>query len=74
MASVSILNKYPVRTKNIEETDYGQVKFITGKRSSVISHTLPFRIRFTAIQIPGVSPTTVPPIPLQVVGFSNYIL
>jgi hypothetical protein len=74
MASVSIFNKYPVRTKRIEKTNYGTAKIITGNRSSVVSHTLPFRIRFTAIQIPGYSPTTVPPIPLQVIGFSNYIL
>lgn len=74
MASVSISNKYPVRTKKIVKENYGSVKIITGNRSSIISHSLPFRIRFTSIQIPGYSPGTVPPIPLQVIGFSNYIL
>jgi hypothetical protein len=74
MATVSLSNKQPVITKRIEEEDYGNVKFIGSKRISVIEEVLPFRIKFTAIQIPSVSPTNVPPIPLQIIGFSNYIL
>jgi hypothetical protein len=45
-----------------------------GKRISLIEEVLPFRIRFTAIQIPGYNAQTVPPIPLQIIGYSNYIL
>lgn len=74
MASVSILNKQPVITKRIEEENYSNTKFIPSKRISVIEEVLPFRIRFTAIKVPGVSPNNVPPIPLQIIGFSNYIL
>jgi hypothetical protein len=40
----------------------------------LINHNLPFRVKFTAIKVPGYSPTNVPPIPLQVIGYSNYIL
>jgi hypothetical protein len=74
MASVTILDNQPVKTKKIENINFSITKFKTGKRISVINEVLPFRIRFTAIQIPGYSPTSVPPIPLQIIGFSNYIL
>ena len=74
MASVSIFDNQPVKTKKIENIDFSITKFKTGKRISVINEVLPFRIRFTAIQVPSVSPTNVPPIPLQIIGFSNYIL
>lgn len=74
MASVTILDSQPVKTKKIENADYSITKFRGSKRISVINEVLPFRVRFTAIQIPGVSSSNVPPIPLQIIGFSNYIL
>ena len=74
MALVKISNKQKVNTALIEKENTGFVKFITGKRVSTVEPILPFRVRFTAIQVPGYSPTTVPPIPLQIIGFSNYIL
>lgn len=74
MATVAIYDNNPVITQKIENADYSITKFKTGKRISVIEEILPFRIRFTAIQIPGVGPNNIPPIPLQVIGFSNYIL
>lgn len=43
-------------------------------RTVNIKHDLPFKVRFKSIQIEGYSPTNVPPIPLQVIGFSNWIL
>lgn len=39
-----------------------------------IRTTTPFKVRFTSIQIEGYTSTNVPPIPLQVIGYSNYIL
>lgn len=74
MASVALYEKRDVITKRIEEKNFSRTSFETGRRISLIQETLPFRIRFTAIQVPGYSPTNVPPIPLQVIGFSNYIL
>ncbi len=74
MASVSLYEKRSILTKKIEEKNFSRTSFDTGKRISLIQETLPFRIKFTAIQVPGVSPANVPPIPLQVIGFSNYIL
>ena len=46
----------------------------TSDRYVKINDILPFRIKFTAIGIENTSPTNVPPIPLQIIGFSNYIL
>ena len=74
MARVAIYEKRNVVTKLIEEKNFSRTSFEAGRRISLIEETLPFRIRFTAIQVPGYSPTNVPPIPLQVIGFSNYIL
>lgn len=74
MAYVQLLQNQPVLTKSIHQVDDFNVSFDNGNRVSVIEGKLPFRIRFTAIQIPTFSPSTVPPIPLQIIGFSNYIL
>jgi hypothetical protein len=59
------LEKLNHKTKYIKLADYPTVK---------ISQTLPFKVRFTSINIEGYSRTNVPPIPLQVIGYSNYIL
>ncbi len=40
----------------------------------IVNDTLPFRVKFLPINIPGVSPSNPPPIPLQIIGYSNYIL
>jgi hypothetical protein len=74
MASVAILDNQPVKTKKIENTNFSITKFKGSKRLSTVNEILPFRIRFTSIQIPPYSPSNVPPIPLQIIGFSNYIL
>jgi|LakMenE01Jun11ns_1017448.scaffolds.fasta_scaffold9959440_21 hypothetical protein len=73
MASSKILNNPFVLTKNIELEGFNST-ILGPSKLSVIEEVLPFRVRFTAIQVPGVSPSNVPPIPLQVIGFSNYIL
>ena len=74
MASVTLYETKPVRTVRIEEEDVVNTSFKTGKRMALIEQVLPFRIKFTAIQVPGYSASNVPPIPLQIIGFSNYIL
>jgi hypothetical protein len=75
MASAVISNKPPVITKRIEDSLF-IVKIIKQKdlRITTINETLPFRIRFTSVKVPGVSSQNVPPIPLQIIGFSNYII
>jgi hypothetical protein len=74
MASVTLYEKRPIRTVRIEQENDINTSFRTGKRISLIEQTLPFRIKLTAIQVPGYGPNNVPPIPLQIIGYTNYIL
>lgn len=75
MATAIILPADTGKIKNIEQTDYAKiVKINDNQRIVRINEILPFRVKFTSIKIEGSSPSVVPPIPLQVIGFSNYIL
>ena len=73
MASVVINSNTPVFTKNIKRVSFPNAEITQPNRGVNINSILPFRIRFTAIQIPT-SIANIPAIPLQVIGFSNYIL
>lgn len=73
MASVVIKSNTPVFTTDIQRVSFPNVEITQQNRGVNINSVLPFRIRFTAIQIPT-SIANVPAIPLQVIGFSNYIL
>jgi hypothetical protein len=74
MATVKIYEKRPVFTKRVEQ-DFSIKTSISAPRKNVaINSTLPFRIRLTAIRIESGGASAVPPIPLQIIGFSNYIL
>ena len=74
MAKAVISKKNKVVTKLIETSDYGIIKIRPNKRSITINEVLPFRVKFINIGVEGYSANNVPPIPLQVIGFSNYIL
>lgn len=74
MAKAVISKKNKVVTKLIETSDYGIIKIRPNKRSVTINEVLPFRVKFINIGVEGYSANNVPPIPLQVIGFSNYIL
>jgi len=73
MATVAINSTTPVFTKAIERVSFPNVEVTQEKRGISINSILPFRVRFTAIQIPT-SIANIPAIPLQIIGFSNYIL
>ena len=75
MASAVIVDKSPVKTKRIKKSSF-VVKTVQEKniKLTTINQTLPFRIRFTAVTVPSSSGQSVPPIPLQIIGFSNYII
>ena len=73
MATVTINNAPPVFTKVIERVSFPNTQITEPNSGISINSVLPFRIRFTAIQIPS-SIGNIPAIPLQVIGFSNYIL
>jgi hypothetical protein len=74
MASVKIYDKQPVFTKRIEQDLSIKTSISAPSKNVTINSVLPFRIRLTAIRIEAGSSTTVPPIPLQIIGYSNYIL
>ena len=73
MATVTINNNTPVFTTDIKRVYAPNVEITQPIRGVSINSVLPFRIRLTAIQIPT-SIGNVPAIPLQIIGFSNYIL
>jgi hypothetical protein len=74
MATVKIYENSPGLTKRIEQ-DFSIKTSISSPRKNVaINSILPFRIRLTAIRIESGSVGSPPPIPLQIIGFSNYIL
>lgn len=75
MAKAVLSNKKNGITKSIEQEDFAKiVKFNYRTRTVRIDQVLPFRVKFTSIGIEGYGPNNVPPIPLQVIGYSNYIL
>lgn len=74
VARAVISNKKKINTVLVENEGFYRSTVSEKKRTVLINQTLPFRIRFTDIKIPGYSSTNVPAIPLQVIGFSNYIL
>lgn len=65
MATIQIKNKNDGNTKIIEQTQYPLV---------TVKEMLPFRIRITDKDIIGFTSGNTPPIPLQIIGLSNYIL
>jgi len=74
MAKAVLSNKGAGKTRSITLENYSITKIVPETRVVRINDVLPFRIKFINIGIEGYSSTNVPPIPLQVIGFSNYIL
>jgi hypothetical protein len=74
MAKAVLSTKAAGKTKNIKSKTYPITKIVPGQRIVRINDILPFRVRFTSVIIEGVTGNNVPPIPLQIIGFSNYIL
>lgn len=74
MATALILDDLKGKTERIFPIDYAEVRIEDLTRKTVITEVLPFRVRFTAIQIEALGIGNTPAIPLQVIGYSNYIL
>lgn len=75
MAKAVLTDKPKIKTRSIKQANYPIIKITQGKRLVEIEETLPFRVRFTNITVPGYSfPNNVPPIGIAIVGFNNYIL
>lgn len=70
----AVIIKESHTVKQIKEKDYANFTVVPSRKEVRINDYLPFRVKFINIGIEGVSPSLVPPIPLQVIGYSNYIL
>lgn len=73
MAQAVILDDLNNKTKKIKTVDYPLVKINNKVHKATITEVLPFRVKFTNINIQSVT-SMIPAIPLQVIGYSNYIL
>jgi hypothetical protein len=73
MARSIIIDDLNNKTKLIETKDYSIVKIKDLTRNVRIEEILPFRVKFTSIQIADIR-GMIPAIPLQIIGYSNYIL
>jgi hypothetical protein len=74
MATAIILDNLQNKTKRIFPINYPEVQIENFTRSAVITEVLPFRVKFSAIQIEDIGLGNTPGIGLQVIGYSNYIL
>lgn len=77
MATATIHYKDVGHTRSLKESSrYTSVKIKESNRykNVVIGQTLPFRVRFASITIPGYGPSNVPPIGIAIIGYNNYIL
>lgn len=73
MATATIINDLNNKTKYIDTIDFPIITIKEPIRQVQIKEVLPFRVKFTSIQIEDIR-GMIPPIPLQVIGYSNYIL
>lgn len=75
MASIAVFNKEQTRLGSIERYNFSEISINQKDNKNVtINELLPFRIRITDKDIVGFGVNNVPPIPLQIIGISNYIL
>jgi hypothetical protein len=74
MATAVILDELNNKTKRIFPIDYPLIQVEDFTRNTLITEILPFRVKFSAIQVVAIGLGNTPAIPLQVIGYSNYIL
>ena len=58
----------------ITDLDLRRIRIDHIQPKARVQEVLPFRVKFTAIQIQAIGLGNTPAIPLQVIGYSNYIL
>jgi hypothetical protein len=73
MATAIIIDELNHKTKLIKQFNYSVITIKDPKRFVEVRETLPFRVKFSSVQIQDVR-GIIPAIPLQVIGYSNYIL
>ena len=73
MATAIIIDDLNNKTKSIKPFNYSITTIKDPQRVVQVKEVLPFRVKFSAVQIQDVL-GMIPAIPLQVIGYSNYIL
>ena len=58
----------------VRELDLRRVRIDHIQPKARVQEVLPFRVQFINVSVFGYSKTNPAPIPLQVIGYSNYIL
>jgi hypothetical protein len=58
----------------ITDLDLRQIRIDHIQPKARVEEVLPFRVQFINVSVFGYSKTNPAPIPLQVIGYSNYIL
>jgi len=72
--ATSVVTDYPHnKTAAIYPVDYPRIEITPEIHTAVLLDVLPFRVRFTTVQIESIS-SNIPAIPFQIIGYSNYIL
>ncbi len=74
MATATVLDDLKNKTERIFPVDYPLIQIKDFTINTLITEVLPFRVKFSAIQIQSIGLGNTPAIPLQVIGYSNYIL
>jgi hypothetical protein len=74
MATATITDSLNNKTKRIFAIEYPVVTISDSQGLVKITEVLPFRVKFTGIKIEKLGIGNTPAIPLQVIGYSNYIL
>jgi hypothetical protein len=73
MATAILFDNLNNKVQDIYPIDYSNINITNPTRTTIVSSILPFRVRFTPIQIESIR-DNIPAIPLQIIGYSNYIL
>lgn len=74
MATAIIKDVQDLKLIDINPVESFKTKIEYNSGHAHINEVLPFRVKFINIGIEAYGPNNVPPIPLQVIGYSNYIL
>jgi hypothetical protein len=58
----------------ITDLDLRRIRIDHIQPKARVQEVLPFRVQFINVSVFGYSKTNPPPIPLQIIGYSNYLL
>ena len=74
MATSVIKLKNNGAVKKAKSIAYGIIKLTSKTRTVKVKQTLPFRVKFTTVQVPAYGRSSPAPIGIAIIGYSNYIL